>query len=567
MRMASELQSGLLSKALYPAQLAGLAAVYLLAAKLSLLMAIPPGYATPVWPPAGIALAALLLLGRRVWPGVWLGAAIANFGVESSLASALLIGVGNSLEAIVAAALVGRRSCDPRNFRRAEDVVAFMAICVVAAAIAPSVACVTLGLNDSLPWLLAFRNWWTWWQGDLAGMIIVAPLLLSWSMRSEVRWTRASRFEAAMFAMLLAAAALAITADGAERYAPFSLTFVALPFILWAGTRFGQREVSTAIAVVCASAVWFAVRRPELFEPTPMNELLVLLLSFNSMVVATGLALVAALRGRGPAQGARRDGPAGRTAATPRLENRLRSAIERQEFVLHYQPKIDLDTREVVGLEALIRWNSPQRGLVAPAHFIPLLEESGMILEVGSWALRRAVADQAGWAAQGVRVPRVAVNVSSIQLRRHDFVDMVRESIGPQGNPRLIELEITESRIMEDIDGNIAKLARIRDLGISIAIDDFGTGYSSLSWLARLPVQTLKIDRLFIASMLEDDEMMDVVQTIISLAHSLKRTTVAEGVEQEGQADVLELLRCDQIQGYFVSAPKPYQEVTALLPR
>ena len=120
---------------------------------------------------------------------------------------------------------------------------------------------------------------------------------------------------------------------------------------------------------------------------------------------------------------------------------------------------------------------------------------------------------------------------------------------------------------MEDIDDNIAKLTRIRDLGISIAIDDFGTGYSSLSWLARLPVQTLKIDRLFIASMLDDDEMMDVVQTIISLAHSLKRTTVAEGVEQEGQADVLELLRCDQIQGYFVSAPKPCQEITALLAR
>lgn len=578
------MQGRLSSSVLYPAQVVGLAVLYVLSAKLSLRLAIPPGYATPVWPPAGIALAALLLCGWRVWPGVWLGAAIANFAVESSLLSAALIGAGNSLEAVAAAMLIARRRCDPRELSRPEDVVSFIAICAVAATIAPSAACLAFGFGDSLSWVLAFRNWWTWWQGDLAGMVIVGPLLLSWSARSEISWPAAKKLEAAVFALLLAAAALAIVADDAERYAPFSLSFIALPFILWAAIRFGQREVTSAIAVACATAVWFVVRRPALFEPTPVNELLLLLLSFNSMVVTTGLVLVVALRERGPHRegaiqpaagksGTARERlplpaqpPSAGAAGGPSLESQLHRAIERQEFVLHYQPKVDLSTREVVGLEALLRWSSPERGLVPPASFVPLLEESGMILEVGAWVLRRAIRDQAAWAAQGMRVPRVAVNVSAIQLRRPDFVGMVQQALEPGSDPRLIELEITESRIMENIDANITKLTAIRELGVGVTIDDFGTGYSSLFYLAKLPVQALKIDRSFIARMLDDDEMMAVVQTIISLGQSLNRTTVAEGVEQEAQADLLELLRCDQIQGYLVSPPRPRDEINRFLP-
>ena len=718
-------QNAVSNTLLYPAQVIGLAAIYVVSAKLSLALAIPPGYATPIWPPAGIALAALLFFGRRAWPGIWLGAAAVNYAVESSLVSAFTIGVGNSLEGVVAALLVERRQSDPRDFRRAEDVVSFIVICVIAASVAASVASVALALNNSLPWALAFRNWWTWWQGDLAGMIIVAPLLLSWSIPSPSPWPAAKKLEAATFAVLLGGTAWAVTMNEAARYAPFSLTFIALPFILWAAIRFGQREVTTTIAVVCAVAVWFVLERPALFEPTPVNELLLLLLSFNSMVVTTGLVVVTALRQRerqalsaarndaltGLANAALFDEQLARLLAVSRvqkakvvlalmdierfktvndtlgrhvgdnalrqiadrvsigltpdtliarvsgdrfalaaaysetglgkvmpsrlskwfgpaylvdghelrlsarvgvalfpddaqdadslflraesalkkakasgerllfftqsmtermaeklsLENQLRRAVEREEFVLHYQPKIDLDTRALVGLEALIRWNSPERGLVPPARFIPMLEESGLILEVGSWAFRRAMLDQALWASEGVPLPRVAVNVSSIQLRQPNFVEMVQQAVGPGADPRLVELEITESRIMEDIDANIAKLKRIRDLGIRVAIDDFGTGYSSLAYLARLPVQTLKIDREFIATMLSDDETMAVVQTVISLAQSLKLTTVAEGVEREEQADVLELLRCDQIQGYFVSRPKPREEITPLL--
>lgn len=240
----------------------------------------------------------------------------------------------------------------------------------------------------------------------------------------------------------------------------------------------------------------------------------------------------------------------------------LHTAIEREEFLLYYQPTVDVDTRRVAGLEALIRWQSPVQGLVNPAHFIPVLEETGMILEVGRWALRQATLDQARWAAQGLAVPRIAVNVSAVELRQPDFVESVRNALN--GN-RLIDVEITESRIMEDVGANVEKFKRLHALGVGIAIDDFGTGYSSLAYLAKLPVQTLKIAREFVSRMLEDDETMAVVQTIISLAHVLKLSTVAEGVESEEQADILALLRCDRIQGSLASKPLAPREIAALL--
>jgi EAL domain-containing protein (putative c-di-GMP-specific phosphodiesterase class I) len=254
-----------------------------------------------------------------------------------------------------------------------------------------------------------------------------------------------------------------------------------------------------------------------------------------------------------------------RVAGKLSLENKLRRAIEREEFVLHYQPKVDVDSRRLTGLEALIRWNSPERGLVPPMQFIPLLEETGMILEVGSWALRRAVLDQRLWAAEGVRAPRIAVNVSSIQLRQRNFVAQVREAIGAGAGAPLIDFEITETYIMEDIEVNIDKLRQLRGLGIGIAIDDFGTGYSSLAYLAKLPAQVLKIDSSFIARMLVDDDAMALVQTILSIATSLRLTTVAEGVESEEQADMLGLLRCAEMQGYFISKPLPREEITPFI--
>jgi len=249
------------------------------------------------------------------------------------------------------------------------------------------------------------------------------------------------------------------------------------------------------------------------------------------------------------------------------LENKLRLALEKDQFVLHYQPKVDLETRSVTGLEALLRWESPELGLVPPLQFIRLLEETGLILQVGSWALRRAALDHLGWTKRGLKAPRVAVNVSAIQLRQRNFVRLVEEAIADGAAPAGIDLEITESLLMDDIAANIEKLQAVRGLGVSLAIDDFGTGYSSLAYLAKLPVQALKIDRSFIVALHDDANAMTLVSTIISLAHSLRLKVVAEGVETEEQAKTLRLLRCDEMQGYLISRPIPADQLVALLER
>jgi diguanylate cyclase (GGDEF)-like protein len=253
-----------------------------------------------------------------------------------------------------------------------------------------------------------------------------------------------------------------------------------------------------------------------------------------------------------------------RVAERLAVENRLRRALELEQFVLHYQPKVDAETHEVTGGEALLRWQDPQTGLVPPQEFIPTLEQTGLILPVGLWALKRAVADRAALRERGIDAPRIAVNVSAIQLRHRTFVSMIEEAMGPTG-AQGIELEITESLLMEDVQASIEKLKLVRDLGIELAIDDFGTGYSSLAYLAKLPVQTLKIDRSFVRMMQEDPDAMTLVSTMISLAHSLRLKVVAEGVETEEQAKMLRLMRCDEMQGFLFSKPVPFEAFASLL--
>jgi diguanylate cyclase (GGDEF)-like protein len=248
------------------------------------------------------------------------------------------------------------------------------------------------------------------------------------------------------------------------------------------------------------------------------------------------------------------------------LENRLRTALERGEFVLHYQPKVDLETRNIVGVEALIRWQNTEIGLVPPMEFIPLMEETGLILNVGTWALRQAVREHQEWVDRGLDAPRIAVNVSAIQLRQRDFVGVIADAISGGPAPAVIDLELTESQLMRDVTENIEKLNALREMGMKVAVDDFGTGHSSLAYLAKLPVDALKIDRSFIITMLDDPGVMALVQMIISLANSLKLTVIAEGVETEDQARMLRLLRCDQLQGFLVSKPIPMNELAKLLP-
>jgi len=255
-----------------------------------------------------------------------------------------------------------------------------------------------------------------------------------------------------------------------------------------------------------------------------------------------------------------------RAAHALSLETRLRKAVEAQQFVLHYQPKVDLASGRISGLEALIRWNDPETGLVPPMQFIPLLEETGMILDAGRWAIHKALENYREWHKEGLQPPRIAVNVSLIQLRQKDFVDVVRNAISAYAaGDHGLDLEITESLIMEDIEGNIAKLRAIRDIGVRIAIDDFGTGYSSLGYLAKLPVNALKIDRSFIITMAKTPDSMTIVSTIISLAHALNLTVVAEGVDAEEQRTLLRLLKCDEMQGYLFSKPLPADALVALL--
>jgi diguanylate cyclase (GGDEF)-like protein/PAS domain S-box-containing protein len=254
-----------------------------------------------------------------------------------------------------------------------------------------------------------------------------------------------------------------------------------------------------------------------------------------------------------------------RVAERFELEARLRRAIEQKEFELHYQPKLELHSRRTVGVEALLRWRDPEKGLVPPGAFIQLLEETGLILEVGKWAIGEAVAQYRRWTEAGIAAPRIAVNISAVQLKHKNFVADVARILGPSPGTVGLDMEITESMLMENVDESVERLRTIREMGIHISIDDFGTGYSSLSYISRLPVNILKIDRSFINGMTDDPDKTSIVSTIIALGHGLRMEVVAEGVETDAQSNLLRLLRCDQIQGYLVSRPMPAQDLEAFL--
>ena len=283
----------------YLASVVVLAATYFSAAKLALLVAIPPGYATAVWPPSGIALASVLLLGNRIWPGIWLGASLVNVTVQSSLVAATLMGAGNTLEALAGAALVRALIGVPGPFRRGEDVIKFVAIAALSAAIAATVAAVPLAVVHSLQSPELLWNWWTWWQGDTVGMIVVTPLILAWAVRANPAWTRWKAVEGAVLVCLLSGVMYSIFGAGMAPYIPsLPLTFAILPFVIWAAFRFRQREVATVNALVCAMAVWFTLEGSGPFAQGSLNESLLLLLAFMCTVVTTGLVLNAVIGDR-----------------------------------------------------------------------------------------------------------------------------------------------------------------------------------------------------------------------------------------------------------------------------
>ncbi|MEW6635419.1 MAG: EAL domain-containing protein [Actinomycetota bacterium] len=251
------------------------------------------------------------------------------------------------------------------------------------------------------------------------------------------------------------------------------------------------------------------------------------------------------------------------------LENGLRQAQRRGEFLLHYQPQVDLRTGYVVGVEALLRWQHPQMGLVPPGRFIPLLEETGMISDVGRWVIEAACRQAKVWSEQGLPALRVAVNLSARQFGRHqDLPGLVAGALAKTGlEPALLELEVTESLLMEDIEATSRLLRELKHHveGVRVSIDDFGTGYSSLYYLKSLPIDVLKIDRSFVRDVPVDPDDAAITAAVIGLAHNLRLEVVAEGVETAEQLSFLRERDCDLAQGYHLSAPLPAEEVVRLL--
>jgi predicted signal transduction protein with EAL and GGDEF domain len=249
-------------------------------------------------------------------------------------------------------------------------------------------------------------------------------------------------------------------------------------------------------------------------------------------------------------------------------EQALRVAMEREEFVLHYQPKVDLATGAVTGAEALIRWMHPTRGLVPPYEFIPIAEQSGLIVPIGRWAVREASRQMRTWREAGMPLHNIAVNVSAVDLRDPGFVDHVLAVLDEAGlDPQHLELELTETVLMNNIDATAATLQRLRGRGVKVSLDDFGTGYSSLSYLHNFPIDSLKIDRSFVNQINVETGGAPLVAAIISMARSLKLRVVAEGVETAAQLAFLQGLSCDEAQGYYFSRPVPPLQFAEYLER
>jgi len=257
-----------------------------------------------------------------------------------------------------------------------------------------------------------------------------------------------------------------------------------------------------------------------------------------------------------------------RTVAKLQLSTDLRRAMERREFALHYQPKVDLKSGSLTGMEALLRWHHPQRGLVSPADFIPALEDTGLILPVGEWVIDEACAQIRRWQLAGYSPVPVAINLSAKQFRRRDLDGVIQRALlASELPPSLLELEITESSLADDTEDAVRILTNLREAGLKISVDDFGTGYSSLSYLTRLPLSALKIDRSFVRDASERPESASIVRAIIDMAHNMKFTVVAEGVETEWQAQFLRLYNCDQAQGYLYGRPVAPAEIASRLAR
>ena len=248
------------------------------------------------------------------------------------------------------------------------------------------------------------------------------------------------------------------------------------------------------------------------------------------------------------------------------IEQDLRRALERREFTLHYQPKINLKTGEITGAEAMLRWTHPKRGLTPPLQFIPVAEVTGLILPIGSWVLREACKQARAWMDAGMHLATIAVNVSALQFRKEGFLEDLTTILDETGlDPHVLELEVTESVLMERIDHVISILGTLRERGVRVSVDDFGTGYSCLSYIRKLPLDSLKIDQTFVRQITSVPRDTSIVGAIIGMGRSLKLQVIAEGVETNEELDFLKLQECDEAQGFYFSPPVPANQFANLL--
>jgi EAL domain-containing protein (putative c-di-GMP-specific phosphodiesterase class I) len=247
------------------------------------------------------------------------------------------------------------------------------------------------------------------------------------------------------------------------------------------------------------------------------------------------------------------------------LDSRLRDAIAQNQFVLHFQPQIDLRTRNIIGAEALVRWQTPDRGLVSPAEFLPRAEKNGLIVPINEWVLREACREAVTWPRRGLSPLRVGVNLSSIQFQKQSVPLLVARVLAETGlDPRRLDLELTESMLLEQTEAVVRDLQQLRDLGVGISIDDFGTRYSSLTYVKHFPVDRLKIDQSFVRDLGSNPHDAAIVRAIISLGHSLELEVVAEGVESAEQLAILVAEGCDEVQGYFFGRPMPSNDFVTM---
>jgi EAL domain-containing protein (putative c-di-GMP-specific phosphodiesterase class I) len=248
------------------------------------------------------------------------------------------------------------------------------------------------------------------------------------------------------------------------------------------------------------------------------------------------------------------------------IEGSLRVALERNEFALHYQPKVDLCSGAIVGVEALLRWRHPERGFISPAQFVPIAEDTGLILPIGQWVLREACRQSRVWLDAGLPPMPMAVNISAIEFRSDAFVESIRAVLkDTRLDPQSLELELTESVLMKHAESTVSMLKALKSIGVQLTVDDFGTGYSSLSYLRQFPIDSLKMDRSFVHEISSKADDAVIASAVISMGNSLKKRVIAEGVETREQVDFLTAAGCEEAQGYYFSAPMVAREFATLL--